>query len=123
MCRILIAEDHIGIQKLIGKIIENQGCEVIFSSTAKETVDIATKFCPQAIFLDLDLPDRNGFDVLKALRLKLKTRHIPVVAMNDYRILTDRARCLRTGFAEYMTKPVMKGNLYDILESVRGVER
>ena len=123
MATILLVEDHIIIQDLIRQILEGRGCKVILAATAITAIAAAETHQPDAILLDLGLPDHNGFDVIKILQLGRKTRHIPVVAMTDYGIQADRERCLRAGFTEYLTKPVTKGEIYSALEAVTRADK
>jgi CheY-like chemotaxis protein len=68
-------------------------------------LSLARDYLPSAIFLDLDLPDIDGFTVLDRLKRDPSTRHIPVHVMSSLR---ERERALRLGAISYLNKPISK---------------
>lgn len=62
---------------------------------------------PDFIILDIQLPDMDGLDVLRAIRNQETGRHrIPVIAMTSYAMSGDRQRFLASGCDEYIEKPI-----------------
>lgn len=73
------------------------------------------------LLLDLSMPDVDGFEVLRRLRLRereLQRPQLPVIAVTGYVAPEDRERCLAAGFAEHLHKPVQLSRLQAAIEGV-----
>ena len=66
----------------------------------------ANEMKPDVILVDMQLPDFDGFEVLRRLRAAPETAHIACIAVSANAMADDIARALAAGFAEYWTKPV-----------------
>jgi CheY-like chemotaxis protein len=75
----------------------------------------AKEYKPDLILLDINLPDIDGYQVLKMLRNDEATEEIPVIAISSNSMPLDIERGLQAGFNEYLTKPVKMESLVDIL--------
>ncbi|MFC1589014.1 response regulator [Pseudomonadota bacterium] len=69
-------------------------------------IELAVKYRPDLILLDINLPVMNGFEVLEKLRQNEVTRDIPVIAISANAMQTDIDNGLEAGFDEYITKPI-----------------
>jgi len=72
------------------------------------------------VFMDVQMPGMDGFEVTKALREKEKTtgNHLRIVAMTAHAMKGDRERCLAAGMDGYIAKPVQVKELIDAVEGV-----
>jgi CheY-like chemotaxis protein len=68
------------------------------------------------VLVDMQLPDFDGFEVLRRLRAAPETAHIPCIAVSANAMADDIARALAAGFAEYWTKPINFGAFLKSLE-------
>lgn len=105
---VLIADDNSDNILLLKRILRRSGieCEYIEAQSGRETLRLAVEKHPEVIFLDLKMPDMDGFETAAALEADESTRGIPVVAVSAQAMLGDRERALAAGCDEYMMKPV-----------------
>ena len=82
---------------------EQLGCEVSVCASGQEGLRRAAEMAPDAVVLDLAVPDRNGWEVLGELKGKEPTRDLPVVAVSGG---DDRKRAFYLGASEFVAKPV-----------------
>ena len=78
---------------------------------------------PDAILLDLHLPQLDGYGVLRALRADPRTSAVPVIAVTADAKPEDRARGIAAGFDEYVTKPVVFDELAALLEALAAANK
>ena len=86
MYRILIVADDPMMQKLLQTILVSAGYEFRLSPDGRGAIPMAIADKPDLILLDVNLPDRTGIEICRALKAEPKTRHIPVL------MLTGEAR-------------------------------
>ena len=104
--RILIVEDNIDSARMLAVFFAGMGHKVEYAINAIVALDVAHRFLPEFVFLDLKLPDAHGADVARQLRRnpKLAETHIyAITASNDE---TDRQRALTAGCEAVLVKPV-----------------
>ena len=105
MQRILIVEDEEDIADLIAFNLKRQGHEPLKALDGISGVDLALEHQPDLIVLDLMLPGKDGFEVLKELRRDSRTRNTPVLMLTARSQVEDRIRGLEAGADDYLTKP------------------
>lgn len=66
--KILVIEDERSIQKLLRAILISNGYEVVEAATGAEALSLISSHCPDAVLLDLGLPDMDGVELLRAVR-------------------------------------------------------
>ena len=114
---VLVAEDNAVNQKLIQMMLRKLGCRVALAGTGTEVVDMFSRD-PAAydlIFMDIQMPEMDGFEALSALREKGFT-DIPVVAMTAHAMAEHKAECLSAGMNDYISKPIRKPELVRVLQ-------
>ena len=82
------------------------GLEIVSEADGASGVARAKALCPDLVLIDLQLPDFDGFEVLRRLREDPRTRGIPCVALSANAIQEDIERGLASGFVDYWTKPI-----------------
>ena len=85
--------------------LNRAGYKVILADGGKSGIEIARKQNPDAIVLDILMPEFDGWSVLRALKAGPLTRGIPVVMAS---ILDERNRGFSLGAADYLSKPVIE---------------
>ncbi len=103
MARILVVEDSEFTRRMIVRIIKAKGHEVLETGNGFEGVRMAQKEKPDCMFLDLLMPEMDGFGVLGAL--KEKSLSIPVVILSADIQETSRNRCFEFGAVDFVKKP------------------
>ena len=103
--RVLIVEDEPDMNHLLADVLSAYGFEPIPAATGQEALTILAEQTPDAILLDLMLPDLNGFELCHQLKTSRTTRKIPVVILTALDRPADRRDGYKTGAADYVTKP------------------
>ncbi len=99
---ILVIDDEPQIQKLLGVILRHAGFEVVSALTGKQGLSELVYKKPNAVLLDMGLPDMEGFDVL----LRIREISDVVVLMVSVRGQEEvKVKCLEAGADDYVTKP------------------
>ena len=114
---VLTIDDEYEAQKILKTYLENEGYEVIQAYNGMEAIQLAGKFRPFAITLDIMMPGKDGWDILHALKKDPMTEAIPVICIS---ILDNRELGLSLGAVEYLVKPIDKGQL---MEELKRLER
>jgi len=77
---LVVDDDPIAVERLAGQL-RQRGCVVLRALGGQEGIELAQRFRPDLIALDLAMPEVSGFDVAEALKNHPATRHIPIVAV------------------------------------------
>jgi two-component system OmpR family response regulator len=101
--RALVVDDEENIRFLVVSALELAGFEARTAASGTEALQVAERFRPDAVVLDVMLPDLDGFTVLQ--RLRDRGISAPVIFLTARDATEDRVRGLTTGGADYQTKP------------------
>lgn len=112
--QILIIDDEPQIRKLLQINLESNDYKVIQAINAKEGTTLAASHLPDAILLDIGLPDKSGHDVLKELK---EWYNKPVIVLSVQDNESDIIKALDNGATDYLTKPFRTGELLARLRS------
>jgi two-component system, OmpR family, KDP operon response regulator KdpE len=112
---VLVVEDEPAIHKFLSVSLEAQGCRLISSMTGKDGLLQAATRTPDAIILDLGLPDMDGIDFVRQLRGWSQT---PVIIISARGRELDKVAALDAGADDYLTKPFSVGELQARLRAV-----
>lgn len=117
--RILLAEDDQVNQKVILKILKEQGHDVIAADNGEMVLDLIDKNEFDVILMDIQMPNMNGVEAVQRIRQMDSTKkNIPIVAVTAYALYGDRERFLNLGFDEYITKPLQMEILFEVLDKI-----
>ena len=103
--KILFVEDDLSLQKSISYILEEDGFDVICSSTGEEAVELARKMGPDLILLDLILPGMDGFGVCELLKKDHQTEKIFIIMLTGKGLVDEIVKGLELYADDYITKP------------------
>lgn len=106
MWRILIIEDSPTNMLLTVEILSSAGHIPLEATTAAAGIDLARRECPDAILMDIHLPDMNGIEATRILKSDPQTRDIPVIALTALAMKGDDQRMLEAGCDGYIAKPI-----------------
>jgi CheY-like chemotaxis protein len=106
MKTILVAEDRDASRELVRTLLEHSGYLVLEATNGAEAVDVAKANMPDLVLLDLQMPLKNGFEVLHELRADDRFSSTPIVALTASAMLGDKEKALMQGFSSYLTKPI-----------------
>jgi DNA-binding response OmpR family regulator len=119
MTTALIVEDHPEQAGLVARILRMRDFEPIVAEDGTTGLRLARKHQPDVLLLDLMLPDINGFDVCRQLRMDRETMLIPVVMLTALNDMQHRVHGFRVGANAYLTKPYGVGELFEAITAAR----
>lgn len=112
---ILVVEDDEAFAQIIYEMVQEAGFHCLVATTAESALALAKQYLPNAVLLDVGLPDNSGLSVLDRLKNNTRTRHIPVHVISA----TDHSQtALSLGAVGYMLKPVKRAELADMLTQI-----
>ncbi|MBN1123725.1 MAG: DUF3365 domain-containing protein [Sedimentisphaerales bacterium] len=111
--RVLIAEDNPANQKLMQVLLERIGLEVVIVADGVQAMEKAEQGHFDLILMDMQMPEVNGYEATKKLRVQgIAT---PIIAVTAHAMRGDADKCFRAGCNEYLAKPIQRNELYDLL--------
>ena len=119
---VLLVEDNIVNQKVAEGILKKQGVTVVIANHGLEALDVINRSESQdidVIFMDMEMPELNGYETTKEIRQLKEWNNVPIIAMTAHAIKGDRERCLSAGMDGYVSKPISPKFLYQtVLELI-----
>jgi CheY-like chemotaxis protein len=118
---ILLAEDNPVNQKLAEKMLAKSGHKVTVAGNGREAF-LKYSDSPEKtdlIFMDIQMPEMDGLESTRAIRAFEKGKDVPkvpIVAMTGQAMTGDREKCLETGMDDYISKPINKGIILDVIK-------
>ena len=111
--RILVAEDHPVNQKVAVRMLERLGHEAVVVGDGSKAVAALETGSYDAVLMDVQMPDMDGFEALRIIRERERTtgNRVPIIALTAHAMQGDRERCLRAGFDQYLAKPIHQRDL------------
>lgn len=114
--RALVVEDNLINQRLIKILLKEYNIIVSTASNGNEAIDLCTKDRFDIVFMDIDMPEKNGIVATKEIKdtidLNGKT---PIVALTALAMQGDREMILKSGLDDYLSKPLTREKLENIL--------
>jgi two-component system, OmpR family, KDP operon response regulator KdpE len=99
---VLVIEDEVSVRRLLRFCLERNGYEVIEATTGDEGLALAVRCRPQAVLLDMGLPDMDGLSVLRRLR---EWNQVPVLIVSECTNEAQKIIALDSGANDYILKP------------------
>ncbi len=120
---ILVIDDEPNNFDVIQALLGNEGYLFHYASSGQRALDRLDRFLPDAILLDVMMPDLDGIEVCRRIKASSKWQLIPVIVVTA---LTDKAeleRCLSTGAEDFISKPVNRLELVARVGSMLRIKR
>jgi two-component system sensor histidine kinase/response regulator len=119
--RILLVEDSPVNQMTTTRLLENRGHTVVVANNGREALAIlGDPACVGfgCVLMDVQMPEMGGFECTARIREKEKITglHLPIIAMTAHALRGDDARCLAAGMDAYMSKPVQRDALFELVD-------
>lgn len=112
---ILVAEDNDLSYMYLEIVLNNAGYNVLHARNGQEAVDLCVEYPEICLALiDIKMPIMNGLDA--AIKIKKLRADLPVVAQTAYALLSDKKLFDNYGFDEYITKPIRKDYLIEVVK-------
>lgn len=114
--RILIAEDHPASLELLRYLLSANGYDILSAEDGEAALELARRDPPDLIICDLQMPKKNGYEVVGELKGDPALAHIPVVAVTAFSMIGDREQVLAAGFNGYLSKPIEPEEFVALIE-------
>lgn len=121
---ILLVEDNLVNQKVAVSMLQKIGYSPDVASSGKEALQVLRKKAYDLIFMDCQMPELDGYETTKIIRTDRTaciTPDIPIVAMTAHAMKGDREKCIGSGMDDYISKPIRKADLEEILVKYLGI--
>jgi len=111
--RILLAEDNVVNQRLVERILEKEGYEVVVVANGLEALEAVKKKTFDLVLMDVQMPEMDGLEATRAIRQSEQAtlEHVPIVALTAHAMTGDQHRCLAAGMDSYLSKPIAAAEL------------
>ena len=123
MPKALIVDDEPEANRLLALLVELRGYATESAFGGGEALMQVERGVPDVLFLDLMLPDINGFDVCRALKRGRKTNPVPIIMVTARLAPEGRLASVRLGANQYVPKPYTPDQLFEALDAARSWRR
>ena len=116
MITILIADDNAVSLELVADALAAPGYRIVEASNGNDALAKVRSERPQLVLLDIQMPELNGFEVLRQIRALDPSVRCQILALTAFAMEGDRERVLAAGFDGYIAKPI---SITKVRETVR----
>jgi len=116
--RLLLAEDNEINQQIATELLESAGAHVTAAVTGREAVaklKAGASDTYDAVLMDLQMPDMDGFEAVRHIRADARFAALPVIAMTAHAMAEERERCLAAGMNDHIAKPIDPDAMFQTL--------
>ena len=103
--RVLVVDDYVASARSLSRLLRLLGHEVLIAHDGATAIATARAERPSVVFLDIGMPQMDGYEVARQLRAEPELAGIRLVALTGYGTRSDRERARRAGFDEHLVKP------------------
>ncbi|MBE9609513.1 PAS domain S-box protein [Chitinilyticum piscinae] len=121
--RVLVADDHPFNLQVARELLDEIGIEVTLAENGRQAVELALGGDFDAILMDVQMPEMDGYAATRALRQNPAFAAIPILALSANVSTSDRRSCLEAGMTDFVGKPVQPEQLYRTLAHWLGHDR
>ncbi len=118
--KILVVDDEDDILNFLELVLREKGYEVLTAGGGQEALTQAQMAKPDLVLLDIMMPQMDGWEVLKLLRVDEETASVPVAMLSARTDAQDRVQGLQEGAVDYIFKPFSLQDLLKKIESIFG---
>jgi DNA-binding response OmpR family regulator len=118
--KILVVDDEDDILQFLELVLREKGYDVVTAAGGQDALTRAQIEKPDLVLLDIMMPQMDGWEVLKLLRVDEETAHIPVAMLSARTEAKDRVQGLQEGAVDYICKPFALQELLDKIGTIFG---
>jgi DNA-binding NtrC family response regulator len=115
MGKVLVVDDEIDICILLGRQLEKMGLEVSYCLTIKEAIERLKRESYNLIFVDLNITDGSGYDLMSAINVANQEALVIVISAYD----SEREKAIKAGASWFVPKPFSKRTIKEALQKVK----
>ncbi len=116
-CRVLVVEDNEINQFAAIRLLRSFGLVVDVAANGREAITMTGNAEYSAVFMDCQMPDVDGYTATRVIRRREERsgRHTPIIALTAHALDGDREKCLAAGMDDYLSKPLRRHTIRDVL--------
>ncbi len=103
--RLLIVEDDLDLAEMLNAYFKVQNYDVVTAAWGEEALEVSRREALDLVVLDIRLPDIDGYEVCRQLRLQRRTQNTPIIFLTERSDRIDKLQGLELGVVDYITKP------------------
>ena len=123
MSRVLVIDDESVVATILEYAFAAMGHDTIAADGGMTGIDVARAEHPDAIVLDLMMPEVSGLDVLDALRNDEETKSVPILVLTAVTMSREHLICVANGADRVMTKPFDPRDVAEVVDSMMSPSR
>ncbi len=114
---VMVVEDDPINMMLINEVLTKMGFSVIKASNGKEALDILPQHYPLLIFMDVNMPEMDGYETTKHIRkMEEPWGKLPIIALTADAMIGDKEKCIASGMNDYISKPFKIEEIEEVLK-------
>jgi len=114
----LVVDDVADVTEMLAVLLTHAGYKVVTAASARAALDHARQRQFDVIISDIGMPEMNGYQLAREMRLLPGYEAVPMVAVTGYSMFDDKERSTNAGFNAHMTKPIDPRALLDLIEQL-----
>lgn len=116
--KILVVDDDLDTLRLVGLMLQRQGYEIVAANNGHQALAMAQNERPDLILLDVMMPDLDGVEVTRRLRMDPSTKDLPIIMFTAKTQMEDKLLGFEAGVDDYLTKPTQPRELFAHIKAV-----
>ncbi|MGX5174547.1 ATP-binding SpoIIE family protein phosphatase [Aliikangiella sp. IMCC44653] len=104
--KILIADDNRVERLILSKVLIQEGYQVVEAETGNQAIQAYQEHHPSLVFLDVLMPDLDGYEVAEAIKSEQESRWVPIIFLTSLTDAYDLAKCIDCGGDDFVSKPI-----------------
>jgi len=114
--KILLADDDMRNLFALSKILKERGMEIIKAENGKNALEMLELHSDvDLILMDIMMPEMDGYEAMKQIRMQMKFKNLPVIALTAKAMKDDKQKCIDAGANDYITKPIEVERLLSLM--------
>jgi CheY-like chemotaxis protein len=114
----LVVDDVADVTEMLAVVLTHAGYSVVTAASAPAALKAAREQQFDVIISDIGMPEMNGYQLAREMRLMPGYETVPMVAVTGYSMFDDKERSTKAGFSAHMTKPIDPRALLDLIEQL-----
>ncbi len=119
---ILLVEDNPINQRVATEMLSRAGIRVDAADNGLSAISAIKKKRYDVVLMDVQMPEMDGIEVTRIVRSELNMQDLPIIALTAHTMVGDRDRCLDAGMNDYLSKPIDRASLLNILKKNIGLK-
>jgi two-component system CheB/CheR fusion protein len=114
----LVVDDVADVTEMLAVLLTHAGYQVVTAASASAALDAARQRKFDVVISDIGMPEMNGYQLAREMRLLPGYEAVPMIAVTGYSMFDDKQRSANAGFNAHMTKPIDPRALLDLIEQL-----